>query len=245
MVLSDKHKYVFIELPFTASTAISRELRECYDGRKILVKHANYTQFLMGANQEQKQYFSFSGVRNPLDEAVSRFLKLKSNPQTVYEEPWVTPQIRRRYKWVSENDRSFSDYFFRYFRFPFENWASLDHKRMDYVYRLENVVDEFDTILRRIGIEPLRSLPVRHKTAGKAPWKEYYPPHTRSRAAFVFGPFMNRWGYSFPEEWGIQGVPQNAEIIYRGKVVTKNAARRLLAMRRSRRRMNSAGSVQR
>ena len=102
MIISDEHKYVFVELPFTASTAISRELWEHYGGRRVLRKHSSYREFLKYASPEQRAYFVFSGMRNPLDEAVSLYVKLRTNHRNNYTKPmkWVTWRMRRRYRWL-------------------------------------------------------------------------------------------------------------------------------------------------
>ena len=58
MVISDKYKYVFVELPRTGTTAISKELVENYDGKTILWKHAPLNKFLEQATPEQQAYFN-------------------------------------------------------------------------------------------------------------------------------------------------------------------------------------------
>ncbi len=63
MIISHQHKYLFVELPHTGSTAISHELREHYDGVSILEKHATYYQFLKVATAEEKQYWLMSSKR--------------------------------------------------------------------------------------------------------------------------------------------------------------------------------------
>jgi hypothetical protein len=45
MVISHKHKYLFVELPKTATSAISHELIETYAGEKILRKRSAYRDF--------------------------------------------------------------------------------------------------------------------------------------------------------------------------------------------------------
>src|SRR4051812_19495236 len=87
MVISDKYRYVFIELYFTGSTAISSELCELYDGKKILNKHSRYHEFLKIATEEQKKYFVFSCIRNPMDMVVSAYMKFKTNHQGKYTDP--------------------------------------------------------------------------------------------------------------------------------------------------------------
>ncbi len=42
MIISHKYKYLFIELPRTGTTAISKELRERYAGELIYEKHTKY-----------------------------------------------------------------------------------------------------------------------------------------------------------------------------------------------------------
>ncbi|MBA3404443.1 MAG: hypothetical protein H0U13_07160, partial [Gemmatimonadaceae bacterium] len=68
MIISDRHRYLFVELPRTGSTAIHRELCAMYDGEPILQKHATYGDFLKIATDDQRRYFVFSTVRNPLDD---------------------------------------------------------------------------------------------------------------------------------------------------------------------------------
>ena len=54
MIISHKYKYVFVGLPLAASTAISKELCEQYDGKAILAKHSIYQDFLKIATEEEK-----------------------------------------------------------------------------------------------------------------------------------------------------------------------------------------------
>jgi hypothetical protein len=229
MIISDEHKYVFVELPWTASTAISKELCEHYGGRRVLRKHSNYREFLKYARGEPRKYFVFSGVRNPLSELVSIYVKYVTDHRANYskDKDWVSGKKKRRYEWVQENGPSFAEFFLRFYRLPLENWSSLDHHRFDYVYRLENLQDDFAEILCRIGIQQVRSLPLVHRTEGKAPWQSYYTPEAHNRLRFVCGPYMERWGYEFPPEWNVSRAPWHSWILYWILVFAKNAVRRL------------------
>ena len=40
MIISHRHRYVFVKLPRTGSSAVRRELRELYDGVPILHKRS-------------------------------------------------------------------------------------------------------------------------------------------------------------------------------------------------------------
>jgi len=76
MIISNKYKYVFIELPRTGTTAISQELCDFYGGERIFEKHSKYSFFKKNATLEQQGYFIFSCLRNPLDRTVSLYFHL-------------------------------------------------------------------------------------------------------------------------------------------------------------------------
>ncbi len=72
MIISHQHRYLFVELPRTGSTAISRELRQNYDGESILVKHATY-QISKDGDSGGERVLCLFRYRNPLDDAVSLY----------------------------------------------------------------------------------------------------------------------------------------------------------------------------
>jgi len=215
MIISHKHKYLFVELPRTGTTAIANELVEKYDGERILHKHAHYDDFLAQASEEEKGYFTFSCIRNPLDRALTRYYKLKSS----YQNPsWQIPKFKRenrkvslqsyyllhQYKYIQRKNPSFSQYILRYYFFPYDDWSQKQHKQFDYIIRFENLNEDFQEALRQIGIAPVRSLPHVNKSPGKSEsWDELISsPRAIKRIKHVFGPYLLKWGYSLPPEWG-------------------------------------------
>jgi hypothetical protein len=223
VIISHAHRYLFVELPRTGSTAVRRELRELYDGVPILHKHSTYDEFRRQASPDQLKYFVFSTVRNPLDDAVSRYFKLKTDHRQRFSD--ITQQKNRRalnsfiddrmYKYLARTDADFSKFFVHFYRLPYDTWASLDHKRFDYVMRFERLPDEFDTVLRRIGLEPARMLPVRNATGERQDsFADYYTESARARAFRVFGPYMRRWGYEFPLDWKVPTPSRLDEVGY-------------------------------
>jgi hypothetical protein len=211
MIISHKHKYLFIELPRTGSTAISRELRQNYAGESILVKHATYDDFMRIATPEEKAYFVFSGIRNPLDDAVSLYFKYLTDHKHKFTDPdrlrrtrgLVTFLSLQRFHFVRMAQPDFTTYFRRYYRTPYNNWSSLSHKQFDFIIRFEHLQEDFERALRLIGIEPKRPLPKVNPTEKKGrDYLSYYTPEAIAHAKRVFGPFMKQWGYAFPPEWG-------------------------------------------
>ncbi len=211
MIISHKHKYLFVELPRTGSTAISRELRLNYDGEPILVKHATYEDFLKSATPEEKRYFVFSGIRNPLDDAVSLYFKYVTDHKHKFTDPERLQRTRglvtfislRRFRFVREAQPDFTTYLKRYYRTPYNNWSSLSHKQFDFIIRFEHLQEDFGLVLRLLGLEPKRPLPKVNSTEKKEQnYLSYYTPEAIAHAKRVFGPFMKQWGYDWPPEWG-------------------------------------------
>lgn len=221
MIISHQHKYVFVELPHTASTAISKELRENYSGEPILYKHSAYYEFTKIASPEEKKYFVFSGIRNPIDDLVSRYFKYKTNHNENYTNPerwkknggWIPAHQIKEYNDIVKNDLDFSGFFQRHCKLTYDNWSSLEHHNFDFVIHFENLQNDFQTVLNLIGIEPKRDLPQVNKTSEKEqdPFS-YFSPETFQQAKEVLGPFMEKWGYEFPSEWGDASVPPMRQI---------------------------------
>lgn len=223
MIISHTHRYLFVELPRTGSTAISAELREMYDGEPILHKHAMYEEFLKIASPDEKKYLVISGIRNPLDDAVSRYFKLRTDHKQRFSGGRRTKHKRllnriidrRTFSFVKRTDADFAEYFMRHQVLPYDRWSSLSHDRFDFIIRFENLAGDFADALRRIGIEPKRPLPSVNTTAARSrDYRDYYPPRTWRRARRVFGPFMERWGYAFPAEWEVEAVTRGDRLGY-------------------------------
>ncbi len=104
MIISAKHRYVYVELPRTGSTATGKELLSQYDGERILRKHATYRDFLRVATEDEERYFVFAGIRNPLDDAVSHYFKLKTDHHNRFTDP-----VRRRYRLGNKGSRQFRE----------------------------------------------------------------------------------------------------------------------------------------
>ena len=77
MVISHKNKYVFIELPRTASAAIAKELCKNYNGEQFISEHATFDQFKKKATDVEKKYFIFTCIRNPMDKTISLYYKFR------------------------------------------------------------------------------------------------------------------------------------------------------------------------
>ncbi len=223
MVISDRYRYVFVEVPMTASTAIARELCEQYDGHVILRKHASYNEFLRHAPTEARRYLLVAGVRNPLDQAVSLYEKLRTDHKGAFTSP---DRFERQGGWVSNrhlkmrafirNDADFPTFFRAFFGPPRVRVSQYawTPRAYDVVIRFESIQADFARFVERIGAPSVRPLPVINKTGEKQPFLSYYTPDLYDRARSYFGPCMEQWGYAFPEEWGEKPVPRRSRVAF-------------------------------
>ena len=209
MIISRRYRYLFIENPQTASWAIRKELVEVYAGEPILHKHATYPEFRRIASPEERKYFVFITVRNPLDVLVSRYFKYLTDHDGSFSDPQAVLNNesdysdRIKYEFVRSTRATFESYFLKFYRRPFSDLADLSTSRFEGVIRCVRLQEDFAEVLHRIGIQPVRLVSLINKTGSKkGDWASYYPPGTWARAKAVGGPFMQKWGYRFPAEWG-------------------------------------------
>ncbi|MFT7588163.1 MAG: hypothetical protein ACI959_000370 [Limisphaerales bacterium] len=213
MIISDKNKYVFVQLPKTASTAIEEELLNHYDGKAIMLKHDLYYKFLKQANAEQKKYFVFASVRNPMDIAASHYYNLLQENRLSKRTPkkhslarrlWGTYRTKKRFDFIRDGEGDFKSYFLQFYSYPYANWSVVDHDKLDFVIRYEHMQDDFSTLLGKLGLEQAQPIPSANKTKNKKGHflDLYSDPEVRQRAVNVFSPYFRQFGYEFPKEWG-------------------------------------------
>ena len=216
MVVSDEYHFVFVEVPHTASHSIAPELCRHYGGRRILKKHSNLTQFMACATKGERSYFKFAAIRHPLDAVVTDYFKLKGNHKGQYTNPeafienggHVTVEHRTRFTFTQGRNVTFAAFFREFHNRPYNNWFLVAHDRFDYVIRFENLQNDYRNALTRIGVDVARELPHTNPTRlKKRHFLEFYTPEIREQAIRCFGPFMKKWGYRFPDDWGRIRVP--------------------------------------
>ena len=234
MIVSRENRYIFVQVEHTACSALGRELCALYGGEKILTKHALYDKFLASANQEERKYLSFACLRNPLDVAVTIYVKFKTNHNSQFDDPrfwkrnggWINDRTLQLFWLVRDKNLSFPKYLRMAYQFPFDNSFSQSLEQVDVVLRYERLEADFAAVLARLGLEQVRPVPVFNATREKAHYLSYYDtPEMRRHAVKIFGPYLQTWGYGIPEGWEDQTVPTWDRMTYRALGVVR---RRLL-----------------
>jgi hypothetical protein len=224
MIVSHKYKFLFIGLPFSASSAISKELHLQYEGEPYLRKHSLYHEFEKVATKQEKKYFVFAVLRNPMDIVVTLYEKMKANAKGNFTNPelftenggHITKQHRERFNYIHDNKASFQEYFNKFFMKPYDNLSSLTFSNCDFIIKYENIASDYLLAIKKAGVENPRPLPVANKTAGKKKnLSAYYTDDIKKKTIAVFGPFLEKYNYSFPEEWGEIKIPLKSKIQFK------------------------------
>ena len=209
MVISDANRYVFVEVPQTASSALAAELVDHYAGRRIFRKHTDYMEFYRTATAAERNYRVLATVRNPLDIVVSKFIKARDDHRNSYGTgngrgfPWghrFRPEARE-FAFISKHGADFEKYTRKFYPRVYNGRACLLPEHAT-VLRYERLALEFPAWLGSLGLDLVRPLPHRHATEGRGrEFTDWYQGDLRVHAVRVFAPYMERWGYEFPEDW--------------------------------------------
>lgn len=174
MIINKKYKYIFIGLPFSASSAISKELIEKYGGKPLLHKHANIPILLKERPDiDLNEYTVFAVVRDPVEMVFSVYNKMLTNAHGVYTNPsfflenggHVSKRARKFFTLINDNNLSFEDYVRRRFLpIPYDNYLSENIEYIDFVLQFDNLNLDFKKFLQKLNIAPVRDLPLYNQT---------------------------------------------------------------------------------
>ena len=134
-----------------------------------------YYEFSKLATEEEKKYFVFAVLRNPMEIAVTVYEKMKVNAKGNFTNTQlfqkngghITDQQLERFKFIQDNKASFQEYFLQFFTKPHDTLASMTVNKCDFVIRYEHIAKDYITALKMAGVVSPFPLPVANKTSGK------------------------------------------------------------------------------
>jgi hypothetical protein len=206
MLLSRKHRFIFIHIYKTAGSSIKAALRpmaadpwQIWASRILrrlgssalsinpLPAHTKAVDVVeyLGA-EEFAKYFSFAIVRNPWDWQVSLYHYMRKEPRHFQHELALAFENFEQYiEWrCSEEPRYQTDFV-----------DSPDgHQLVNYIGKLETLDQDFAHICQRLGLQAY--LP-RLNVSNTAPWQSFYNTRTRRLVHNAFLPDIERFGYRF------------------------------------------------
>ena len=185
-MINHKHKFIFIHINKCGGTTIDT----LFNGEFAGHKKAFYYKELYP--KEFNNYFKFAFVRNPWDRVVSFYhyqVKRKWDfypfNETISFKKFVKEWLRQMRRQTTLSTNSCYD------------WISdkNDDLLVDFIGRLENFQQDFNTICDKIGI-PHQQLPYTNKTNHKH-YTEYYDDETKEIVAKKYAKDIEYFGYEF------------------------------------------------
>ena len=196
MLVSHKHKFVFIHIPKTAGSSVTVSLKNLgQDDAKSSYQHItcqNLKKIFDNQRWTWSDYFKFSFVRNPFARIVSEFHYVKDGHN----------KNRKKYKFDFKKficKKYFETHVWHHHADPQLNFISLNKKiEVDFIGRVENLQQDLNIICDKIGI-PRQELPHYNKTEHKH-YTEYYDDETRQLVAEKYAKDIEYFGYEFGKD---------------------------------------------
>ena len=185
-MINHENKFIFIHINKCGGTTIDELFTGKFQGHKkaFEYKKSNPTDF--------NKYFKFTFVRNPWGRVVSFYhYQIKRGwdyypfDETIPFKEFVKNWLKKMPGQTKLNTH------------PCYDWISdeNDDLLIDYIGKIENMQQDFDTICEKIGI-PHQKLPQKNKTNHKH-YTEYYDDETREIVAKKYAKDIEYFGYEF------------------------------------------------
>jgi hypothetical protein len=176
-------------------------------------------------DEEADGFFKFTTVRNPFDRLVTDYVRLRTVSKDALEElPTNRDEVIRRHPEL--RSQSYLRKMDLALQYPFGDWLERrlrvrgtkgrlrrpfgspypkprSHfkgyiEEADFVMRFERLQEDFNEVLRRIGVdEPIEIPKINVTKARDRDYREYYTPKARAVVERVYAPDIKRFGYSF------------------------------------------------
>jgi len=202
MISLQKH-FLFVHIPKTAGNSIQTALRDYSEDQLVALrkeqdgierfglrnpkykikKHSVLAEYRDALENEQfRDLYKFTCVRNPWDRMVSYYFTPTQSPET-----WDRKKFRKMIsKIVSVAD---------YLRLDQEEEDPFTN--VDYIMRFENLAEDFRTVCGKVGISAA-TLP-RYNRSNREHYSKYYDDELRELVRTQFAAEIERFGYTFEE----------------------------------------------
>lgn len=199
MLLSHRHKFIFVHVQKTGGTSVMQALRPFCDphaleeiARAGLPAHASAKQIIdVFGRALWDEYFTFAFERNPWDKCVSLYY-------------YQLAHSHRYSKPLRPRNPTFAQWLYPFGFWPKKLKPSFERYEVDgqvgvkFLGSFENLAADFAEICRRIGLENV-SLPLANKSRLRTEggYRQHYSERLRKRIARVFHREIALRGYTF------------------------------------------------
>ena len=219
MIVADEKEFIFVHIPRTAGTRISKSLCQAmgiddwkqYIGEptEVARRHETVREGYPGSTYEGKKhikakdlkslvggekwesYFKFAFVRNPWDRAVSTYMHRRKVAPRLVKAIW--PTSRRLFRWLLKA---------KYKLLRAESTQQVDYVTdgegkllVDFIGRFECLSKDFDVVCDRISVDA--ELGERYDPTKRRNYQEYYDEPCRRIIQDAKRDDIERFGYCF------------------------------------------------
>ena len=202
-MISLQKGFVFVHIPKTAGNSIQSVLRDYSEDELVALrkeqdgierfgvrnskyrikKHSTLRGYREVLSEEQfRNLFKFTCVRNPWDRMVSYYFTPTQNPET-----WS----REKFRGIISKAVSVKDYL------RLDEGEEDPFANVDYIMRFENLADDFRTLCNQLEISPV-TLP-QYNRSTREYYSQYYDDELREFVRTRFAAEIERFGYTFEE----------------------------------------------
>jgi hypothetical protein len=203
-MISLQKRFLFVHIPKTAGNSIQTALRDYSEDQLVALrkeqdgierfglrnpnykikKHSALAEYRDALGNEQfRDLYKFTCVRNPWDRMVSYYFTPTQTPET-----WD----RRKFRKIISKGVSVGDYL------RLDNGEGDPFANVDYIMRFENLTEDFLTVCRTLAISP-PALP-RYNRSSREHYSKYYDDELRELVRTRFAAEIERFGYTFEEQ---------------------------------------------
>ena len=203
-MISLQKRFLFVHIPKTAGNSIQSVLRDYSEDQLIALrkeqdgierfglrstkykikKHSTLNEYHRALGEEQfRDLYKFTCVRNPWDRMVSYYFTPTQNPET-----WN----KKKFREITSKAVSLADYL------RLDNGEGDPFANVDCIIRFENLADEFRAVCDTIGIPP-PALP-RYNRSSRDHYSKYYDDELRELVRARFAAEIERFSYRFEEQ---------------------------------------------
>ena len=200
-MISIQKRFLFVHIPKTAGNSIQSVLRDYSEDELVALrkeqdgierfglrnpkyrikKHSTLSEYYDALGDEQfRNLYKFTCVRNPWDRMVSYYFTPTQNPET-----WN----RKKFRETISKAVSVSDYL------RIDNGEGDPFANVDCIMRFENLANDFRTLCNAIGISP-PALP-QYNRSNREHYSKYYDDELRELVRARFAAEIERFNYSF------------------------------------------------
>ena len=204
MIISHRHKFIFIHIPKTGGTSITKALMP-FLGIKDLTGKDSHEDPLYHHRTAQEikkivgekiwnSYFKFAVVRNPWDLMVSEFHYFKNTPYLKNIVPKYDEKIKNYSTFrtfIEAEEKNTEKPYLKYILD--ENGKNM----VDYVATLENIDSDFEKIIQRIGLRGLKM--IHDNQSEHKHYSNYYDNKTKLIVEKLFKNEIKKFDYKFEE----------------------------------------------